>query len=165
MCSTKPKFITLLYFIFIIAYKLLVHLSILNDYGCRWNNDTEPGRVASVRQEPHPCLWNNHLNCCSIVQFLIALDSIHPVAGTGPIFHFPFSQIEEVSKNNVNLATTNQCIPKIENFRWQNFATFYCFDSTIPCSHLMSFGLKPTATKYLQVAKSFKKLFSRNRQR
>ena len=134
MCSTKPKFITLLYFIFIIAYKLLVHLSILNDYGCRWNNDTEPGRVASVRQEPHPCLWNNHLNCCSIVQFLIALDSIHPVAGTGPIFHFPFSQIEEVSKNNVNLATTNQCIPKIENFRWQNFATFYCF-ATIPWFH------------------------------
>lgn len=30
-----------------IAYKLLVHLSILNDYGCRWYTDTELGRTAS----------------------------------------------------------------------------------------------------------------------
>merc|ERR1712066_635234 len=73
---------------------------------------------------------------------------------------------EEVSKNNVNLATTNQCIPKNREFSVTKFRhlLLFCHNSTIPCSHLMSFGLKPTATKYLQVAKSFSKLFSRNRQ-
>ena len=109
-------------------------VSILNDYGCRWYNDTEPGPL---------CLWNNHLNCCSIVPFLdsIRLNSSRCWYWANFPLNFP-SFPEEVYPRIIlyNLATHNQSHPKR-----QNFAIFRLW--LIPCSsHLMSFGLKPTTT-------------------
>jgi len=105
MCSTKPKFITLLYFIFIIAYKLLVHLSILNDYGCPWYK--EPGHI-NVINAATPCLWNNHLNCCSIVQFLDSIRLNSSRCWYWANFPLKFSILpEEVSKNNNNVQFGN----------------------------------------------------------
>lgn len=147
MCSTKPKFITLLYFIFIIAYKLLVHLSILNDYGCPWYK--EPGHI-NVINAATPCLWNNHLNCCSIVQFLDSIRLNSSRCWYWANFPLKFSILpEEVSKNNNNVQFgNNQSHPLssklIFSILQQNFATF---QATVPCLHLMSFGLKPPTTK------------------
>ena len=146
MCSTKPKFITLLYFIFIIAYKLLVRSCI--DLEWLW---------LSLIQWYRTCLWNNHLNCCSIVPFLDSIRLKSSRCWYWANFPSNFHRLPEEAYPRIiimyNLATHNQSHPKR-----QNFAIFRL--RLIPCSsHLMSFGLKPTTTKYLQVAKSFPKLF------
>ena len=136
MCSTKPKFITLLYFIFIIAYKLLVHF----DLEWLWLSLTR--NVTTSSSKPGPCLWNNHLKLAvQLFNFLIALDSIHPVAATGPTFHWifhPHIWEEEVSEKQTT--KHHAMSSKLKLFQPCNRL------HTIPCSHLMSFGLKPRTT-------------------
>ena len=136
MCSTKPKFITLLYFIFIIAYKLLVHF----DLEWLWLSLTR--NVTTSSSKAGQCLWNNHLQLAvQLFNFLIALDSIHPVAATGPTFHWifhPHIWEEEVSEKQTTkhhaMSSKLKLFPPCNRLH------------TIPCSHLMSFGLKPRTT-------------------
>jgi len=136
MCSTKPKFITLLYFIFIIAYKLLVHF----DLEWLWLSLTR--NVTTSSSKAVQCLGNNHLKLAvQLFNFLIALDSIHPVAATGPTFHWifhPHIWEEEVSEKQTTkhhaMSSKLKLFPPCNRLH------------TIPCSHLMSFGLKPRTT-------------------
>ena len=110
MCSTKPKFITLLYFIFIIAYKLLVRRSCMIGLEWLWLSLKQREKAGPHHQSSSAPLWNNHLNCCSIVQFLdrIRLPRVAGIAG--PIFHWIFHRLPEEAYPRIimyNLATTN----------------------------------------------------------
>lgn len=99
MCSTKPKFITLLYFIFIIAYKLLVRSCI--DLEWLW---------LSLIQWYRTCLWNNHLNCCSIVPFLDSIRLKSSRCWYWANFPLNFHRLPEEAYPRIimyNLATTN----------------------------------------------------------
>lgn len=98
--------------------------------------------VTTSSSKAGPCLWNNHLKLAvQLFNFLIALDSIHPVAATGPTFHWIFHLhrwAEEVSETQTT--KHHAMSSKLKLFPPCNRL------NTIPCSHLMSFGLKPTTT-------------------
>jgi len=98
--------------------------------------------VITWSSKPGQCLWNNHLKLAvQLFNFLIALDSIHPVAATGPTFHWifhPHIWEEEVSEKQTTkhhaMSSKLKLFPPCNRLH------------TIPCSHLMSFGLKPRTT-------------------
>jgi len=137
MCSTKPKFITLLYFIFIIAYKLLVHF----DLEWLWLSLIQWHLRPAMLPHRHPRRAHHLKLAVQLFNFLIALDSIHPVAATGPTFHWifhPHIWEEEVSEKQTTkhhaMSSKLKLFPPCNRLH------------TIPCSHLMSFGLKPRTT-------------------